>query len=161
MNNAGAKVQWYGKYHANTSSNTYITNPNDMHTSAHLISHMDTRTPTIHSLKRHTPVYTPRIHFRALNTPLLTIPPMPSLQKNAPKQENKKKQHFTKKCKTGHVGMHFRQNTLAQKTTKQVSIHTGRHEQTTHTSQRNAFIVIYLKPNFDHAVWSIASLVAV
>ena len=35
--------------------------------------------------------------------------------------------------------MHFHQKTIPQKPTKQATMHTGRHAQTTHTSQRNAF----------------------
>ena len=35
--------------------------------------------------------------------------------------------------------MHFHQKTIPQKPMKQATMHTGRHAQTTHTSQRNAF----------------------
>ena len=83
----------------------------------HFISHMDTRMPTIHSLKRHTPVYTLHIHIHAFTIPLLSIPSHTISSKNAPKQERYKKALY-QKVQIDHVGMHFHQSTLAQKPTK-------------------------------------------
>ena len=68
------------------------------------------------------------------NTP---NPFMPSPKKTP--QNKLQKKHFSKSAKTSHVGMHFQQKTLPQKPTKQATMHTGRHAQTTHTSQRDAF----------------------
>ena len=58
-------------------------------------------------------------------------------QKNTLKQDIEK--GLYKKCKNHYVGMHFTKKTIPQKPTKQATMHTGRHAQTTHTSQRNAF----------------------
>ena len=60
-------------------------------------------------------------------------------QKNSPKQVTEKAL-CQKVQKTSHVGMDFHQKTLPQKPMKQATMHTAMHAQTTHTSQRNAFI---------------------
>ena len=77
-----------------------------------------------------------------LPTPLVTTSTLQTLscylQKKTPQNKLQKK-HLPKSAKTGHVGMHFQQKTLPQKSTKQATMHTGRHAQTTHTSQRDAF----------------------
>ena len=63
---------------------------------------------------------------------------MPSPPKKTP-QNKLQKMHFPKSAKTSHVGMLYQQKTLPQKAMKQATMHTGRHAQTTHTSQRDAF----------------------
>ena len=80
-----------------------------------------------------------------LPTPLVTTstlhntpnPFMPSPKKTP--QNKLQKKHLPKSAKTSHVGMHFQQKTLPQKPTKQATMHTRRHAQPTHTSQRDAF----------------------
>ena len=47
--------------------------------------------------------------------------------------------NFTESAKSSHVGMHFYGKTLPQKPTKQATMHTRRHAQTTHISQHDAF----------------------
>ena len=51
-----------------------------------------------------------------------------------------RKSTLPKSAKTSDVGMHFHQKTLPQKPMKQVTMPTAMRAQTTHTSQRNAFI---------------------
>ena len=77
-----------------------------------------------------TPLVTSTLH----NTP---NPFMPSPKKTP--QNKLQKKHLPKSAKTSHVGMHFQQKTLPQKPTKQATMHTRRHAQPTHTSQRDAF----------------------
>ena len=82
----------------------------------------------------HTTAQLPTRANNNINTP---NPFMPSPKKTP--QNKLQKKRFPESAKTSHVGMHFQQKTLPQKPRKQVTMHTGRRAQATHTSQRDAF----------------------
>ena len=96
-----------------------------------MLAGVQIETYTTHILK-HIPF---QYHLLHTFTPTHLLP----LPKKTPKTSYRKST-LPKSAKTSNVGMDFHQKTVPQKPIKQATMHIAMRAQTTHPSQRNAFI---------------------